>query len=524
MRPWVKKIGAGVIGAVITVSAMTAPASAETNKITMAEVTAGGGGVDQITFPWTNSGALSQSVMFRALFRAEPNLVTVKGDLAQSYRVSTDGKTVTVVLKSGLKWSDGDALTAEDVIWSINTLLRVASPNAIYTNAFKGIVGGDEVNATNDKTISGLTASGNTITFKLSAPQSTFIPVLAQFIILPKHVLEKEDPLKLATNAFWKNPVTSGPFKVGTFSQGNFITLVPNNQYEGTKPKITEINIIKSANLVADARAGKIDYFFSNDPETIMAMDSVTNFNSNPVSILFYRYFVFNLTSGLFKDVRTRQALQSGVDWNRLVPILYPNLGKVNQGGVLKGQPGYLNTIKDYKYDQKKAIALLKAAKFDFKKTVRLRHYYSDQTSITFMTAIAQQLKALGMKVEMLKFQGDATTELYTNRNYDIALKGLSAFNVGEWYGEYSNSNFEKILGAQPRWAALNEKLVQATTPAARNAALIELQKLEQANLQKMALHTLQQYVFVSKRISGANKFGNPLYIYDNNFVNWTAR
>lgn len=491
----------------------------------MAEVTAGGGGVDQITFPWTNSGALSQSVMFRALFRAEPNLITVKGDLAQSYKVSADGKTVTVTLKSGLKWSDGKAITVDDVVWSINTLLRVAAPNAIYTNAFKGIVGGDAVNATNSTTISGLTTSGNTLTFKLTAPQSTFIPVLAQFIILPKHVLADEDVLKLATNAYWRNPVTSGPFKVGTFNQGNFITLVPNSNYEGVKPKITEINIIKSANLVADARSGKIDYFFSNDPETITQMESVSNFKSNPVDTPFYRYFVFNLTStGAFKNLKARQALQYGVDWNRLVPILYPGAGKVINGGVIKGQTGYLNTIQPYKYDQKKAIALLKAAKFDFKKTIRLRHYYSDSTSITFMTAIAQQLKGLGLKVEMLKFQGDATTELYTNRNYDVALKGLNAFNVGEWYGEYSNSNFEKILGKQPKWVALNAQLTQAPAGTARNKVLTELQKLEQAQLHKMTLHTLQQYVFVSKRISGATKFGAPLYIYDNNFANWTAK
>ena len=129
------------------------------------------------------------------------------------------------------------------------------------------------------------------------------------------------------------------------------------------------------------------------------------------------------------------------------------------------------------------------------------------------------------MKVEALRFQGDATTELYTNRNYDIALKGLSAFNVGEWYSEYSNTvTFEKILGPQPEFAALNSQLATATTVRTTGSALKALQSLEQKTLYKLPLHSLQQVVYVSKRINNtATKWGNPLYTYDNNLVNWSV-
>jgi peptide/nickel transport system substrate-binding protein len=526
VRPWVKRFAAVAVGVAVATSTLAAPAAAETNKITVAETTGGSVGLEQIASPWVNSGAIAQTVMFRALFRADANLTTVKPDLASGYKLSSDRKTVTITMKSGLKWSDGRAITADDVVWSINTLLRVAQSNALYVNAFKGIVGSESVSAAGTGTLSGLTASGSTITMQLTAPQSTLIPILAQFVILPKHVLENEDVLKLASNNFWKDPVTSGPFKVGTFSQGNFITLVPNANYEGPRPKITEINVVKSANLVADAKAGKIDYFFSNDAETIGAMSAVDNFTSNPVNLPFYRYFVFNLKQpgGPFNKVKAREALQYGVDWNNLVRILYPN-GKVINSGVTKGMPDHLSSIPAYKYDVAKAKRLLKEAKFDFSKTVRLRHYYSDATSITFMTAIAQQMKKLGIKAEMLRFQGDATTELYTNRNYDIALKGLGAFSVAEWYAEYSNTaTFQQIIGAQPRFAELNVKLNEAATAKERTKVLTDLQKLEQATRLKMPLHSLRQYIFVSKRVSGTGKFGNPLYMYDNNFANWTAK
>jgi peptide/nickel transport system substrate-binding protein len=520
-----KSIGAVILGATLVAASFTTPSNAASNSITVAEVTAGGGGVQTIQTPWINSGSISHHAMFRALFKADANLTTVKPDLASGYKISKDGKTVTITLKSGIKWSDGVDLTADDVVWSINSLLRVAKSNAIYVNAFKQIVGSEAVNGTNTTNMSGLTSNGNEITISLKTPINTLIPVLAQFMIMPKHSLADQDILKLDTNNFWKNPVVSGPYKVGTFSQGNFITLVPNDKYEGDKPKISEINIIVSSNLVADAKSGKLDYFTTNDPDTIRAMNAVTTFKAAPLQVLFYRYFVINPTTQ-FSNVKAREALKYGVDWQRLVPAVYPKLGKVINSGVTSGMPHHDASIPQYKFDKAKAIALLKEAKFDFSKTVRLRTYNQTQPAVMILlTAVAQQLTDLGMKVEFLPFQGDATTELWTNRNYEISLKGLSAFNVGEWYAEYSNpATFGKLIGAQPQFEALNTKLLQTTGVRDTDQVLKDLQKLEQANLYKLPIHLLQQTVFISKRINGTpSKWGNPLYVYQNNITSWSV-
>ncbi len=526
MRKFQKSLGAVGLATVLAVAVLAAPSqAASNNSITVAEVTAGGGGVQTIQTPWINSGSISHHAMFRALFKADANLTTVKPDLASGYKFSKDGKTLTVTLKSGIKWSDGKDVTVDDVVWSMNTLLRVAKSNAMYVNTFKQIVGSEDVSGTNTKNMSGITTKGNDIIISLKAPVNTLIPVLAQFMILPKHVLADEDILKLDANNYWKNPVVAGPYKVGTFSQGNFITLVPNDKYEGAKPNIKEINIIVSSNLVADAKSGKLDYFTTNDPDTIRAMSSVSSFKSAPLDVLFYRYLVINPT-GPFSNVKAREALKYGVDWNRLVPAIYGQQGKVIYGGVASGMPNYLTSTPKHKFDKAKAIALLKEAKFDFSKTIRLRTYNQTQPAVMIiMTAVAQQLGDLGMKVEFLPFTGDATTELWTNRNYELALKGLSAFNVGEWYAEYSNpATFEKLLGAQPAYAALNAKLIQATTLRDTAKVLTDLQKLEQQELYKLPMHFLKQVVFISKNISGTpSKWGNPLYVYQNNIASWSA-
>lgn len=512
--------GAGQSGA--------APGGSNSTTLTVGLTTSGGSSnlsLNQLDTPWFNSGELAQYLTYRGLFVAEPDLTTVHPDLATKSELSTDKLTLTITLKDGVKWSDGQPLTTDDVVWSMNTILKAAKANAIYVNAFQQIEGADQVKAGSDAQITGLSASGSTITIKLKTPVGDMLPVLAQFMILPKHSLEKSDPLKMDTDPFWQSPVTSGMFKMGELKQGNFYTLVPNPNFEGTKPHIQQVNVVGTADPVSDAQAGKIDYFYSNDVDVIGGMKKLSNFTSNPIDVLYYRYFVFNLSGAdsPFKDIKSRQALTYGIDLNSLVPSLYPNVGVVINSGVPAGNPDHDPSIPEYKYDPDKAKSLLKEANFDFSKKVRLRYYYADQTSVNFMTAVAQQLMELGMKTDVLQFVGDATTELYTTKKYDVALKGLSAFGISEWYAEVSNpATFGQIIGPQPQFAALNTKLAEASEPAAIKSILMQLQQLAEQKLVKIPLYTLKQFVFAAARVHGTGKFGNPLYLYDDKFTDWT--
>ncbi|GAB3714976.1 ABC transporter substrate-binding protein [Mariniluteicoccus flavus] len=498
--------------------------AAASDTITAVDTVGGGVGIEQIGTPWFNSGTLAQSVMFRGLFRAEANLTDVKDDLAAKSELSADQKTFTVTLKDGLKWSDGKPITGDDVAWSMSTLLRVAKANPVYVSAFKQVEGAADVAGGKAPTLSGVKAEGNTVTIRLTNPVGDLKQVLAQFMILPKHALEGAEVVKLDTAEFWKNPVTSGPFKVGTLSQGNFITLVPNASYEGKKPVIQKINVVKSSDPAADAAAGKVDYFTSNDPEIIKSMKSVQQFADNPVDVLFYRYFVLNLSdpANPMNNPKAREAMKYAVDWNGLVTSLYPGTGETMNSGIPDSMPEHDTSTPKYTFDTAKAKALFAEAKVDPNRPLRLRYYYTDQTSINFMTAVAQQLMDAGLKVEVLKFQGDATSELYTTKKYDVAFKGLSAFGLNEWYAEYSNTpTFGQIIGPQPEFDALNSKLSQTADKTQRSAILKDLEKLELSKQLKLPLFSVQQHVFVSKRIQGATKFGNPLYIYDNNFAEW---
>lgn len=482
---------------------------------------------------WVNRGDLYKVLTFRSLFLADNTLTSVEPDLASGYEISDDGLTYTITMKDGLKWSDGEPLTAEDVEFSISTLLKAAMANGIYTSAFSKIEGADAwKDGTADK-LSGITVDGNTIKIKTTQKVGNMINVLAQFAIYPKHCLENVDPLQIHNDVFWENPVTNGMYKVGEFNAGNYIVLERNEYYEGEKPKIDKVVVNIVADHITAAQSGQTDYLNTNSTGDVTQLDSLSNFTAYPVDTLFYRYFIVNYkdkdgnVNEKLADPRVREALLYAIDRESLAKSLYPNLAEVNNAGVPKNYEGYNSEVTNYEYNPEKAKELLKEANFDFSQTLKIRYYYSDQTSIDFVNAVAQYLSDVGIKVDALKFQGDATTEIYTIKDHDIVLKGLSAFGFEEFYGEYtsSNANFVNLYGTESKFDELYDKLAAESDQAKREEILKELQALEQEELLKLPMFTLKNVIYINTdKVDVKGELGNPWYAYDLNFEEWDIK
>ena len=463
-----------------------------------------------------------------------PTLTKVEMDLAESYNLSDDGLELDIVLKDGLKWSDGEPLTAEDVKFSIATNLKAAQSNGIYTNSFLNIKGA-EAWKDGAADLEGVVVDGNNIKITLDAVTGNLVNVLGQFVILPQHKLAEANPLEIHNDDFWKNPVTSGMYKTDEIVENNYFTLVPNENYEGTKPKIQKIQVNTINDVIAAAQTDQSDFITTNISGEISELNKIEKLQAFPVDILFYRYFVANIkdkegnVNSLIEDVRVRQAILHAIDRKELGSSLYPDLAEVSNTGVPSKLAEYLSGADEYEYNPEKAKELLKEAGFDFTKTLRLRYYYPDQTSIDFMDAIAFYLGEVGIKTDVMAFQNDATTELYNTRDYDLALKGLSAFGYEEWYGEYKSTqaNFQHILGGDTTFDALIDELVATSDQNERATILQGLQKLEQEKVFKLPLLNLKQIIYVNTskvELPKGLEFGNPWYNHDMQFELWDLK
>lgn len=466
---------------------------------------------DKVPTPWYNRN-MATNLMFRSLFIADSSLSSVSPDLAESYTISDDGLTYTITLKDGLKWSDGEALTVDDVIWSIETAQATAMINAIYTSAFAKI-----------DTIS---AEGNVITMTLTEPYSAMLDVLGQFAILPKHCLEGVDPLNLDTNEFWQNPVTNGYFAMGELNVGNYFTLVVNPNYEGTAPKIQKVTVSFVNDFLTAAQSSSVDYLYGNATDLVEGMESLTNYTSYEVEVLFYKYFIFNMagtdgkTNEAMQNVEVRKALIEAIDRATLA-TLYPSATVLNSG-VPNEHEAYNGF--EYTFDAEKAKADIQASGYDMSRTLRICYYNNDQTSVDLINTIVYYLQQAGLTVEAT-LSNDGTTDLFTTREYDIGFKGKSSFSIDEWYTEYASDDalFQMIFNGDTDFDPLLAELSSATDTASRNAALEKLQALEQEKVYKVPLFTVGNYVFMSNNVKlpAGTEFCNPLYNCDVDFANW---
>ena len=467
---------------------------------------------DRVPTPWLNR-TMATNLMFRSLLLADSTLTKTSPDLAEKVEISEDGLTYTITLKDGLKWSDGEAIDAEDVLFSIDGVMAATNKNSIYSGAFGKIV---------EKS-----GEGNVVTLKLAAPYASMLDILGQFAILPQHALADADPAAIDADDFWKNPITSGYYMMDTLNEGNYFTLKPNPNYEGQAPKIEKVTVSYVTDYLTAAQAGSADYLYGNAADLYEAMGAMTNYTTYDVDVLFYKYFIFNMkgidgkSNEAMQDLNVRKAIIGAIDRATLA-ALYPSAA-VLSSGVPNNNDAFNGFSYEYNLEQAKAD--LAASNYDMSRPLRICYYNNDQTSIDLINMVVYYLEQLGLKVEST-LSNDGTTDLFTTRDYDIGFKGKSSFSMEEWYSEYMSSDalFANIFGGDTAFDAAISDLSAATTPEAKKAALDNLQKLEQDLMYKVPMFTVGNAVFLSNNINLPDGvvFCNPLYSCDIDFANWT--
>ncbi len=474
-----------------------------------------------IVSPWKNV-QFHTTLMFRNLFLTDSSFENIEMDLAKSYQILEDGMIYEIVMKDDVVWSDNVPLTAEDVVFSIESVLLANDANGIYTTAFLNIAGASTFVAEEADHVSGLSIEGNTITIQMDTIYPAMMSVLAQFVILPKHALEDEDIPNLHISEFWIDPIVSGMYKIGEIIPFETVRLVRNEAYTEQAPLIDEVL------LHIDYKNADLDYYSTNNTTEIINYRSMRGMEGYEVDTLFYRYFVFNLSgvdgnqNEAMQDPNVRLAIAYAINRESALADIYFDSGELIDSGVPRGDSDYNGVVIEYNPEE--AIRLLAESDYDMSRPLRLLYYYTDSVSKYFMERVAEDLEAVGFQVEVSLSK--STTELYEDREYDLMLKGLSAFSLNEWYAEYlaSNPNLSAIFGGDSPFETLVNDLNTQIESEEITATLLSLQALENEWLYKLPLFTLSQMLFIREDrvcIPDNITFGNTWYKYDVDFENW---
>ena len=244
--------------------------------------------------------------------------------LATSYSYSTDLTQLTFHLRPGVKWSDGQALTSQDVVFTFN--LMKTNP-ALDQNSVWALL--KSVDAPNS----------STVTFTLQHPDSTALFRLGdQVYIVPQHVWSSisGDPAKFANDS---HPVGTGPYKLTSFTT-DLITYDANPDYWGTKPLVKKIQVpsIKdNTTAITDMIQGKLDWMgtgWNPDYDPIYtAKDPQHNHTWFAASNTVMLYL--NLDKAPFNNLLVRKAINAAINRSQLPQGVAKYAGVANPTGVI---------------------------------------------------------------------------------------------------------------------------------------------------------------------------------------------
>lgn len=290
--------------------------------------------------------------LFNGLVWLDPsNGYAPTSDLAESWTVSDDGLTYTFTLRPNLKFHDGSPVTADDVVFTIETI-RDPKHNSPVQGDLAPVAG---VEALDEATV-------RIVLAQFYAP---FLSNLA-FGIAPKHLLEPELASGKAVNEtdFARAPIGTGPFKLVSLRAGQEMIVEANPDYHRDVPAIDRIVFLLRQDpeaLFLRFQAGEIDGAGISPvyAEPLRAAGIVVE----PMKGTFNNAILFNTKLAPFDDKRVRLALNRYLDKEALLALVNGGLGAIG------GSP-YPNSIWDatdlarLNYDPAAGDALLTEAGF----------------------------------------------------------------------------------------------------------------------------------------------------------------
>ena len=291
------------------------------------------------------------SHIFNSLLKYDKNL-ELEGELAASWQVSKDQKTITFKLKPALKWSDGAPLTSADVLftWQLVTDDKTRTP---YGADFKLVT---------------KASAPDPLTFSVSYAQP-YAPALdswAGLQIMPQHLLKGQD---INTTAFARNPVGSHYYRLKAWKNGERIELEPNPNATQGQPKIDRL----VSRFIPDPAAQFLELMADNID--VMNLDPIQYARIVPArpelkrKIALYKelgngytYLGFNLKHAPFNDKRVRQAINYAINKQEIIDGVLLGLGEPVAAPYKPGTRWVNPALKPYSYDPQRAKDLLKEA------------------------------------------------------------------------------------------------------------------------------------------------------------------
>jgi len=401
--------------------------------------------------------------------------------LAEKWEISPDGKTFTFNVRPGVKWSDGQPLTARDVE---ATLLAMTDPKTTtnWISFVEEIVGATDRKAGKAAQLPGFQLIDDS-TFKVTTiqPSAIFLDLFGtEFSVLPKHKLDAVPMDQLNKSQFANQPtVSSGPFQLVSYTPDQNVELARNPNYWGKKPSIERvfIKIMTPETAIVQLEKGDLQVIPGEISGELPPADAnrlkqnpnitVTSYPNNNTEVLYP-----NLKTA-FGDVRARQALMYAIDREAIVQEVLLGYGKVAYSVFPEFLPYYKADVNRYAYNPEHAKQLLQQANWNAGQQLNFLVPTGDTTRTRVGTIVQQYLQAMGINAQLEQTDfATSVARLTQQHKFDLALtqnRGYNNLDVSRRFasrmydagvnaGGYANADLDGIMDQARAKARVEEQ------------------------------------------------------------------
>lgn len=290
-------------------------------------------------------------LIYSSLFKRD-RFGRLKGDLSESWTVSPDNKSYTIVLRANAKWHTGDPVTADDVVFTFGAIKE-----ADYKSPWRSVFAGVDIEKVDDRTVK----------FSLAEPYSEFLSLLT-FGILPENFWSAIAPENAALADLNLKPVGSGPYRFKSYvkNQAGEIKeydLIANHDYYEGSPYIEKLsfkffpNYAEAVNGLNNNLVDGLAYLPVENKKDLISQNSL-NFYKLPLTEVGAVFFNKKDNEAL-GETNVRQALALAIDKDRIVKEAFNGFAETAHGMLLPSMPGYDPEAIKQPYDLNAAQQLL---------------------------------------------------------------------------------------------------------------------------------------------------------------------
>ena len=424
---------------------------------------------------------------------------TAEGDLtpavAETYNISDYETVYTFTLRDGVKFHNGEAVTADDVVYSLERCKDPQDATIVPVEAFSSIA---SIEAPDDRTV----------VITLTEPSNEFLSYLTTAIIPADY--DQQDTA----------PVGTGPFQFVSRTAQDSIVLEKFDEYWGTPASLDKVTfkIIENADsLLMSLQSGAIDlcaHLTSTQVAQLGEDFQVLEGTMNLVQALY-----LNNDVAPFDNELVRQALCYAVDKQGIIDLAFDGYGVPIGSSMYPAFGKYFDeSLTDYySYDPAKAQELLAQAGYPdgFDMTITVPSNY--QPHVDTATVLVEQLKAVGINATIQPVEWESwVQDTYTNRQFQSTVVGVDASNMTarallERFTSTADDNFINYSNAD--YDALFQQAITCYDDAEQTQLYKDMEKNLTEHAANVYIQDLADLVAMRTGLEGLQFY--PIYVLD---------